>query len=685
MLEELSPVGFDFAAWLGQFGAVLVYLLPLAGSVILLLRLARSLRGKRGRADVALVLLAAAGFFAQLTPAYRGWAVSGGFFAMTAVALLALVACVGSYFRIPSSMQVRQQAALSYVGLVAALLALALAVLVPNFDSAYFPGGLSWLQVVWNFSVVMGRIGDGPVAMYLFMLAVLGCILLPMIGALNAIITLHTSARGGRSRASWPRNVLLLFAFLASVFVPRFYALLDIDKIRLTAYMVSALLALSLGVSVWLRLSVAPAKGEKAPRAGIPSLWKQRALWGVGGAAAVFLACAVVGFIVSIVLNSLLSQVLSQYRVSVGTLRSYGIIDLFKILLELKPPLGYFLLFLLGGLTDTMVRLFGFAAVAGLAIWWCPLGEQRADSVKIPRLGQGTVARLAQRVLAGLAAALLAMFAVGLVVFLTRRGEYSEYLGNGAGAAVDLEAWGSYMLDGSNGSGEALRNFLIRSRYPTGVFGAVFLALALGLYWVRRHFATERVFAGAPHPAEGEAARDASGGPSTDGAAPNGPGKAPLDAEGASLAARIAAAQASIRERAAAPGTPIPPTPGQTRGGRDMRTVAERMWAFTDEQADGTQSLPRLSRRPGSAARRAACAALDAKNAQAKERPSQVPERSVEAQGDAPQVSERSVEAQEDAPQVPERSVEVQEDAPQVPKRSVEAQEDVPQVSERSV
>ena len=218
MLEELSPVGFDFAAWLGQFGAVLVYLLPLAGSVIILLRLARSLRGKRSRADVALVLLAAAAFFAQLTPAYRGWEVSGGFFAMTAVALLALVACVGSYFRIPSSMQVRQQAALSYVGLVAALLALALAVLVPNFDSAYFPGGLSWLQVVWNFSMVMGRIGDGPVAMHLFMLAVLGCILLPMIGALNAIITLHTSARGGRSRASWPRNVLLLFAFLASVF-----------------------------------------------------------------------------------------------------------------------------------------------------------------------------------------------------------------------------------------------------------------------------------------------------------------------------------------------------------------------------------------------------------------------------------------------------------------------------------
>ena len=48
---------------------------------------------------------------------------------------------------------------------------LALAVLVPNFDSAYFPGGLSWLQVVWNFSMVMGRIGDGPVAMHLFMLA----------------------------------------------------------------------------------------------------------------------------------------------------------------------------------------------------------------------------------------------------------------------------------------------------------------------------------------------------------------------------------------------------------------------------------------------------------------------------------------------------------------------------------
>ena len=685
MLEELSPVGFDFAAWLGQFGAVLVYLLPLAGSVIILLRLARSLRGKRSRVDVALVLLAAAAFFAQLTPAYRGWEVSGGFFAMTAVALLALVSCVGSYFRIPSSMQVRQQAALSYVGLVAALLALALAVLVPNFDSAYFPGGLSWLQVVWNFSMVMGRIGDGPVAMLLFMLAVLGCILLPMIGALNAITTLHTSARGGRSRASWPRNVLLLFAFLASVFMPRFYALLDIDKIRLTAYMVSALLALSLGMSVWLRLSVAPAKGEKAPRAGIPSLWKQRALWGVGGAAAVFLACAVVGFIVSIVLNSLLSQVLSQYRVSVGTLRSYGIIDLFKILLELKPPLGYFLLFLLGGLTDTMVRLFGFAAVAGLAIWWCPLGEQRADSVKIPRLGQGTVARLAQRVLAGLAAALLAMFAVGLVVFLTRRGEYSEYLGNGAGAAVDLEAWGSYMLDGSNGSGEALRNFLIRSRYPTGVFGAVFLALALGLYWVRRHFATERVFAGAAHPAEGEAAREASDAPLTDGAAPNWPGKAPRDAVGPSLAARIAAAQASIRERAAAPGKPIPPTPGQTRGGRDMRTVAERMWAFTDEQADGTQSLPRLSRRPGSAARRAACAALDAKNAQTEERVPQVSERSVEAQEDAPQVPERSVEAQEDAPQVSERSVEAQEDAPQVSERSVEAQEDAPQVSERSV
>ena len=685
MLEELSPVGFDFAAWLGQFGAVLVYLLPLAGSVIILLRLARSLRGKRSRVDVALVLLATAAFFAQLTPAYRGWAVSGGFFAMTAVALLALVACVGSYFRIPSSMQVRQQAALSYVGLVAALLALALAVLVPNFDSAYFPGGLSWLQVVWNFSMVMGRIGDGPVAMLLFMLAVLGCILLPMIGALNAITTLHTSARGGRSRASWPRNVLLLFAFLASVFMPRFYALLDIDKIRLTAYMVSALLALSLGVSVWLRLSVAPAKGEKAPRAGIPSLWKQRALWGVGGAAAVFLACAVVGFIVSIVLNSLLSQVLSQYRVSVGMLRSYGIIDLFKILLELKPPLGYFLLFLLGGLTDTMVRLFGFAAVAGLAIWWCPLGEQRADSVKIPRLGQGTVARLAQRVLAGLAAALLAMFAVGLVVFLTRRGEYSEYLGNGAGAAVDLEAWGSYMLDGSNGSGEALRNFLIRSRYPTGVFGAVFLALALGLYWVRRHFATERVFAGAPHPAEGEAAREASDAPLTDGAAPNWPGASPSDAVGPSLAARIAAAQASIRERAAAPGTPIPPTPGQTRGGRDMRTVAERMWAFTDEQADGTQSLPRLSRRPGSAARRAACAALDAKNAQTEERVPQPPERSVEVQEDAPQVSERSVEAQEDVPQVPERSVEAQGDAPQPPERSVEAQEDAPQVPESSV
>ena len=449
--------------------------------------------------------------------------------------------------------------------------------------------------------------------------------------------------------------------------------------------MVSALLALSLGVSVWLRLSVAPAKGEKAPRAGIPSLWKQRALWGVGGAAAVFLACAVVGFIVSIVLNSLLSQVLSQYRVSVGTLRSYGIIDLFKILLELKPPLGYFLLFLLGGLTDTMVRLFGFAAVAGLAIWWCPLGEQRADSVKIPRLGQGTVARLAQRVLAGLAAALLAMFAVGLVVFLTRRGEYSEYLGNGAGAAVDLEAWGSYMLDGSNGSGEALRNFLIRSRYPTGVFGAVFLALALGLYWVRRHFATERVFAGAAHPAEGEAAREASDAPLTDGAAPNWPGKAPLDAEGASLAARIAAAQASIRERAAAPGKPIPPTPGQTRGGRDMRTVAERMWAFTDEQADGTQSLPRLSRRPGSAARRAACAALDAKNAQTEERVPQPPERSVEVQEDAPQVSERSVEAQEDVPQVPERSVEAQGDVPQPPECPVEAQEDVPQPPERSV
>ena len=657
MLEELSPVGFDFAAWLGQFGAVLVYLLPLAGSVIILLRLARSLRGKRSRVDVALVLLAAAAFFAQLTPAYRGWEVSGGFFAMTAVALLALVSCVGSYFRIPSSMQVRQQAALSYVGLVAALLALALAVLVPNFDSAYFPGGLSWLQVVWNFSMVMGRIGDGPVAMLLFMLAVLGCILLPMIGALNAITTLHTSARGGRSRASWPRNVLLLFAFLASVFMPRFYALLDIDKIRLTAYMVSALLALSLGMSVWLRLSVAPAKGEKAPRAGIPSLWKQRALWGVGGAAAVFLACAVVGFIVSIVLNSLLSQVLSQYRVSVGTLRSYGIIDLFKILLELKPPLGYFLLFLLGGLTDTMVRLFGFAAVAGLAIWWCPLGEQRADSVKIPRLGQGTVARLAQRVLAGLAAALLAMFAVGLVVFLTRRGEYSEYLGNGAGAAVDLEAWGSYMLDGSNGSGEALRNFLIRSRYPTGVFGAVFLALALGLYWVRRHFATERVFAGAAHPAEGEAAREASDAPLTDGAAPNWPGKAPRDAVGPSLAARIAAAQASIRERAAAPGKPIPPTPGQTRGGRDMRTVAERMWAFTDEQADGTQSLPRLSRRPGSAARRAACAALDAKNAQTEERVPQVSERSVEAQEDVPQPMEASMGAPDedtsstDAPQ----------------------------------
>ena len=685
MLEELSPVGFDFAAWLGQFGAVLVYLLPLAGSVIILLRLARSLRGKRSRVDVALVLLAAAAFFAQLTPAYRGWEVSGGFFAMTAVALLALVSCVGSYFRIPSSMQVRQQAALSYVGLVAALLALALAVLVPNFDSAYFPGGLSWLQVVWNFSMVMGRIGDGPVAMLLFMLAVLGCILLPMIGALNAITTLHTSARGGRSRASWPRNVLLLFAFLASVFMPRFYALLDIDKIRLTAYMVSALLALSLGMSVWLRLSVAPAKGEKAPRAGIPSLWKQRALWGVGGAAAVFLACAVVGFIVSIVLNSLLSQVLSQYRVSVGTLRSYGIIDLFKILLELKPPLGYFLLFLLGGLTDTMVRLFGFAAVAGLAIWWCPLGEQRADSVKIPRLGQGTVARLAQRVLAGLAAALLAMFAVGLVVFLTRRGEYSEYLGNGAGAAVDLEAWGSYMLDGSNGSGEALRNFLIRSRYPTGVFGAVFLALALGLYWVRRHFATERVFAGAAHPAEGEAAREASDAPLTDGAAPNWPGKAPRDAVGPSLAARIAAAQASIRERAAAPGKPIPPTPGQTRGGRDMRTVAERMWAFTDEQADGTQSLPRLSRRPGSAARRAACAALDAKNAQTEERVPQVSERSVEAQEDAPQVPERSVEAQEDAPQVSERSVEAQEDVSQPLEASIEAQEDVPQVSERSV
>ena len=685
MLEELSPVGFDFAAWLGQFGAVLVYLLPLVGSVIILLRLARSLRGKRSRADVALVLLAAAAFFAQLTPAYRGWEVSGGFFAMTAVALLALVACVGSYFRIPASMQVRQQAALSYVGLVAALLALALAVLVPNFDSAYFPGGLSWLQVVWNFSMVMGRIGDGPVAMYLFMLAVLGCILLPMIGALNAITTLHTSARGGRSRASWPRNVLLLFAFLASVFMPRFYALLDIDKIRLTAYMVSALLALSLGVSVWLRLSVAPAKGEKAPRAGIPSLWKQRALWGVGGAAAVFLACAVVGFIVSIVLNSLLSQVLSQYRVSVGTLRSYGIIDLFKILLELKPPLGYFLLFLLGGLTDTMASLFGFAAVAGLAIWWCPLGEQRADSVKIPRLGQGAVARLAQRVLAGLAAALLAMFAVGLVVFLTRRGEYSEYLGNGAGAAVDLEAWGSYMLDGSNGSGEALRNFLIRSRYPSGVFGAVFLALALGLYWVRRHFATERMFAGAPRLAEGEAAREASDAPLTDGAAPNWPGKAPRDAVGPSLAARIAAAQASIRERAAAPGTPIPPTPGQTRGGRDMRTVAERMWAFTDEQADGTQSLPRLSRRPGSAARRAACAALDAKNAQTEERVPQPPERSVEVQEDAPQVSERSVEVQEDAPQVPERSVEVQEDAPQVSERSVEAQEDASQVPKRSV
>ena len=699
MLEELSPVGFDFAAWLGQFGAVLVYLLPLAGSVIILLRLARSLRGKRGRADVALVLLAAAAFFAQLTPAYRGWEVSGGFFAMTAVALLALVACVGSYFRIPSSMQVRQQAALSYVGLVAALLALALAVLVPNFDSAYFPGGLSWLQVVWNFSVVMGRIGDGPVAMLLFMLAVLGCILLPMIGALNAITTLHTSARGGRSRASWPRNVLLLFAFLASVFMPRFFGIMDINKMRPAAYWVCVFLALSLGVSVWLRLSVAPAKGEKAPRAGIPSLWKQRALWGVGGAAAVFLACAVVGFIVSIVLNSLLSQVLSQYRVSVGTLRSYGIIDLFKILLELKPPLGYFLLFLLGGLTDTMVRLFGFAAVAGLVIWWCPLGEQRADSVKIPRLGQGTVARLAQRVLAGLAAALLAMFAVGLVVFLTRRGEYSEYLGNGAGAAVDLEAWGSYMLDGSNGSGEALRNFLIRSRYPTGVFGAVFLALALGLYWVRRHFATERVFAGAPHPAEGEAARDASDAPLTDGAAPNWPGASPSDAVGPSLAARIAAAQASIRERAAAPGTPIPPTPGQTRGGRDMRTVAERMWAFTDEQADGTQSLPRLSRRPGSAARRAACAALDAKNAQTEERvpqppersvevqedAPQVPERSVEAQGDAPQVSERSVEAQGDAPQVSERSVEVQEDVSQPLEASVEAHEDVPQVSERSV
>ena len=685
MLEELSPVGFDFAAWLGQFDAMLVYLLPLAGSVAILLRLARSLRGKRSRADVALVLLATAAFFAQLTPAYRGWEVSGGFFAMTAVALLALVACVGSYFHIPASMQVRQQTALSYVGLVAALLALALAVLVPNFDSVntdLFPGGFSWLQVIWNFIRLMGYAGGEPAYVILFMLAVLGCILLPMIGALNAIITLHTSARGGRSRASWPRNVLLLFAFLASVFMPRFYALLDIDKIRLTAYMVSALLALSLGVSVWLRLSVAPAKGEKAPRAGIPSLWKQRALWGVGGASAVFLACAVVGFIVSIVLNSLLSQVLSQYRVSVGTLRSYGIIDLFKILLELKPPLGYFLLFLLGGLTDTMVRLFGFAAVAGLAIWWCPLGEQRADSVKIPRLGQGTVARLAQRVLAGLAAALLAMFAVGLVVFLTRRGEYSEYLGNGAGAAVDLEAWGSYMLDGSNGSGEALRNFLIRSRYPTGVFGAVFLALALGLYWVRRHFATERVFAGAAHPAEGEAAREASDAPLTDGAAPNWPGASPLDAEGSSLAARIAAAQASIRERAAAPGTPIPPTPGQTRGGRDMRTVAERMWAFTDEQADGTQSLPRLSRRPGSAARRAACAALDAKNAQTEERVPQVPERSVEAQEDAPQPPERSVEAQEDVPQVSERSVEAQGDAPQPPERSVEAQGDAPQPPE---
>ena len=38
------------------------------------------------------MLLATAAFFAQLTPAYRGWEVSGGFFAMTAVALLALVA-----------------------------------------------------------------------------------------------------------------------------------------------------------------------------------------------------------------------------------------------------------------------------------------------------------------------------------------------------------------------------------------------------------------------------------------------------------------------------------------------------------------------------------------------------------------------------------------------------------------
>ena len=75
MLEELSPVGFDFAAWLGQFGAVLVYLLPLAGSVILLLRLARSLRGKRGRADVA---PRAAGGRRLLCPAHPGLSGLGG-------------------------------------------------------------------------------------------------------------------------------------------------------------------------------------------------------------------------------------------------------------------------------------------------------------------------------------------------------------------------------------------------------------------------------------------------------------------------------------------------------------------------------------------------------------------------------------------------------------------------------
>ena len=415
--------------------------------------------------------------------------------------------------------------------------------------------------------------------------------------------------------------MLLLFAFLASVFVPRFYALLDIDKIRLTAYMVSALLGAVAGRERLAAPECRPGQGGKGPARGHTVAVEAAGAVGRRGAAAVFLACAVVGFIVSIVLNSLLSQVLSQYRVSVGTLRSYGIIDLFKILLELKPPLGYFLLFLLGGLTDTMVRLFGFAAVRGLAIWWCPLGEQRADSVKIPRLGQGTVARLAQRVLAGLAAALLAMFAVGLVVFLTRRGEYSEYLGNGAGAAVDLEAWGSYMLDGSNGSGEALRNFLIRSRYPTGVFGAVFLALALGLYWVRRHFATERVFAGAPHRRRARRRATRRAGPRRMAQRRMGPARPRLTRrERRSPPASPARAglhpRKSRRAWHAHSAHPRADARGQGHAHRGRADVG------VYRRTGGRHTVPAAAEQtPGSAARRAACAALDAKNAQAKERP----------------------------------------------------------------